>query len=380
MLRTYDLTPSDIALYQRSVEYLSRLNDLDPYSREYRDVYNDYLDTIDQISNRDFKASLRPTVAEFAPLFRPQVQKTPVQPQLPPKTADRVAKINKAQEILNNLPPLKKAIFGPPSRTVDLNRAQAALNNSSQLREEIFGTPSKNVQQPEQLSPLDEFERRLLLGEFDRIIPNRIEKVPLNASLSSTFPANILQDQVIESPYPNEPNLIQEAVVNNLVKNNSVNLEQRKEPDTADRFQDAIFEAVYPTSYPTSKKNLQDNLQDIVVNSMVSTPSSQTEEVPPDSPESLNDRIFDAIYPSTTNQVPQESIKPVITNNLQIPQNSYFSSPLLGNLPYVYQLAILSALSNKNAPSQEKSQKKSSVSLSDFPTATPQITFPKWYY
>ena len=33
MLRTYDLTPSDIALYQRSVEYLSRLNDLDPYSR-----------------------------------------------------------------------------------------------------------------------------------------------------------------------------------------------------------------------------------------------------------------------------------------------------------------------------------------------------------
>ena len=307
MPRTYDLNPSDIALYQRSNEYLSRLNVLDPYSREYRDVYNDYLDTIDQISNRDFKASLRPTVAEFAPLFRPQVQRAPVQPQI-------------------------------PSRTEKLDRAQNILNNNPQLREEIFGTPSKNVQQSEQLSPLDRFEERLLLGEFDRIIPNRTERAPLNASLSS-----------------NEPNPIQEAVVNNLVKNNSVDLKQRKEPDTADRFQDAIFEAVYPTS--------KENLQDIVVNSMVSTPSYQTEEVPLDSPESLNDRIFDAIYPNTTNQIPQENIKPVITNNLQIPQNNYFSSPLLGNLPYVYQLAILSALSNKNVPSH-----------------TSQVTFPTWYY
>lgn len=339
MPRTYDLNPSDIALYRRSVEYLSRLNALDPYSREYRDVYNDFLDTIDQISNRDFKASLRPTVAEFTPLVRPQVQRVQAQPQIP----SRKEKLNKAQDILNNSSQLREEIFGISPKTANLNKAQDALNNSSQLKEEIFGTPSRNIQQPEQLSPLDAFERRLLLGEFDSIIPNRAEKVPLNASLSSTAPANILQDQVIESPYPNEPNPIQEAVVNNLVKNNSVDLKQRKEPNISDRFQDAIFEAVYPTT----KKNLQD----IVVNSMVSTPFSQTEEILPDIPESLNDRIFDAIYPNTTNQVPQESIKPVITNNLQIPQNSYFSPPLLGNLPYPYQLAILSSLFNKNVSS-----------------------------
>lgn len=339
MPRTYDLTPSDIALYQRSNEYLSRLNALDPYSREYRDVYNDYLDTIDQISNRDFKASLRPTIAEFTPLVRPQVQRAQVQPQTP----SRIAELNKAQDILNNLPP---------------------------LREAIFGSLPKNVQQLEQRSPLDLFEERLLLGEFD--------KVPLNVSLPRTAPANTLQDQVIESPYSNEPNPVQEAVVNKLVKNNSVDLNQRKEPDTADRFQDAIFEAVYPTS----KENLpsKENLQDIVVNSMVNIPSSQTEEVLPDIPESLNDRIFDAIYPNTTSQTPQESIKPLVTNNLQIPQYRYFSPPLFGNLPYTYQLAILSALSNKNVPSQRESQEKSSVSLSDFPTATPQITYPKWYY
>ena len=367
MPRTYDLNPSDIALYQRSVEYLSRLNALDPYSREYRDVYNDFLDTIDQISNRDFKASLRPTVAEFTPLVRPQVQRVQAQPQTPSRkeklnkaqdilnnssqlreeifgTPPRTTELNKAQNTLNNSPQLREEIFGISPKTANLNKAQDALNNSSQLKEEIFGTPSRNIQQPEQLSPLDAFERRLLLGEFDSIIPNRAEKAPLNASLSSTTPANILQDQVIESPYPNEPNPIQEAVVNNLVKNNSIDLKQRKEPNISDRFQDAIFEAVYPTT----KKNLQD----IVVNSMVSIPFSQTEEILPDIPESLNDRIFDAIYPNTTNQVPQESIKPVITNNLQIPQNSYFSPPLLGNLPYPYQLAILSSLFNKNVSSQ----------------------------
>lgn len=83
MPHTYDLNPSDEALYQRSNEYLSRLNALDPYSREYSDVYNDYLDTIDQISNRDFKVSLGPTVANFAPLVKPQVQKAQVQPQTP---------------------------------------------------------------------------------------------------------------------------------------------------------------------------------------------------------------------------------------------------------------------------------------------------------
>lgn len=83
MQRTYDLNPSDEALYQRSNEYLSRLNALDPYSREYSDVYNDYLNTIDQISNRDFKASLGSTVTKFAPLVRPQVQRAQVQPQIP---------------------------------------------------------------------------------------------------------------------------------------------------------------------------------------------------------------------------------------------------------------------------------------------------------
>ena len=390
MPRTYDLNPSDVALYQRSVEYLSRLNALDPYSREYRDVYNDYLDTIDQISNRDFKASLRPTVAEFTPLVRPKVQRVQAQSQTPSRTeklnkAQNILNnsqqlreeifgtpLDRAQNILNNNPKLREEIFGTSPKTANLNKAQDVLNNSSQLREEIFGTPSRNVQQPEQLSPLDAFEKRLLLGEFEQLIPNITEKAPLNASLPSTAPVNILQDQVIESPYPNELNPIQEAVVNNLVKNNSVDLKQRKEPNTADRFQDAIFEAVYPTT----KKNLQD----IVVNSMISTPSSQTEEILPDSPESLNDRIFDAIYPSTTNQVPQENIKPVVTNNLQIPQYSYFSAPLFGNLPYPYQLAILSALSNKNVPSQEEAQEKSSISLSDFPAATPQITLPKWYY
>lgn len=83
MPHTYDLNPSDEALYQRSNEYLSRLNVLDPYSREYREVYNDFLDTIDQISNRDFKASFRSTVAKFTPLVRPQAQKVQAQPQTP---------------------------------------------------------------------------------------------------------------------------------------------------------------------------------------------------------------------------------------------------------------------------------------------------------
>ena len=99
MPRTYDLSPSDEALYQRSNEYLSRLNALDPYSREYRDVYNDYLDTIDQISNRDFKASLGSTVAKFTPLVRPQVQRAQVQPQTPSRTTE----LNKTQNIPTNL-------------------------------------------------------------------------------------------------------------------------------------------------------------------------------------------------------------------------------------------------------------------------------------
>lgn len=83
MTPEHELTPVDRALYQRSNEYLSRLNALDPNSGDYRDVYNDYLDTIDQISNRDFKASLEPTVAKFAPLARTQAQKVQAQPQTP---------------------------------------------------------------------------------------------------------------------------------------------------------------------------------------------------------------------------------------------------------------------------------------------------------
>ena len=71
---TYDLNPRDVALYQRSNEYLSRLNALDPYSREYANVYNDYVDTIDQLSNRDFRASLGSTLLEFAPMTRPRTQ------------------------------------------------------------------------------------------------------------------------------------------------------------------------------------------------------------------------------------------------------------------------------------------------------------------
>lgn len=74
MPTTYDLSPRDVALYQRSNEYLSRLNALDPYSREYANVYNDYVDTIDQLSNRDFRASLGSTLLEFAPMTRPRVQ------------------------------------------------------------------------------------------------------------------------------------------------------------------------------------------------------------------------------------------------------------------------------------------------------------------
>lgn len=86
MPTTYDLSPRDVALYQRSNEYLSRLNALDPYSREYANVYNDYVDTIDQLSNRDFRASLGSTLLEFAPMTRPKVQARAPEPvQLAPR-------------------------------------------------------------------------------------------------------------------------------------------------------------------------------------------------------------------------------------------------------------------------------------------------------
>lgn len=83
----YDLSPRDVALYQRSNEYLSRLNALDPYSREYANVYNDYVDTIDQLSNRDFRTSLNPTLLEFAPMTRPRVQPRASEPVQQPSVS-----------------------------------------------------------------------------------------------------------------------------------------------------------------------------------------------------------------------------------------------------------------------------------------------------
>lgn len=216
MPRTYDLTPSDIALYQRSNEYLSRLNALDPYSREYRDVYNDYLDTIDQLSNRDFKASLRPTVAEFAPLVRPQVQRAQVQPQTPSRTAE----LNKAQDILNNLPPLKEAIFGTPSRTTDLNKAQSTLNNNPQLKEEIFGTPPRSVQQPKQLSPLDLFELQLLSGI--QTTPSNLESFYIDTPYGLALHTPYGMDGVTLTNYPSRadtPDFLQEDMIRYLAPN-----------------------------------------------------------------------------------------------------------------------------------------------------------------
>ena len=90
MPTTYDLNPRDVALYQRSNEYLSRLNALDPYSREYANVYNDYVDTIDQLSNRDFRASLGSTLLEFAPMTRPKVQPRAPAPVQQPRASEPV--------------------------------------------------------------------------------------------------------------------------------------------------------------------------------------------------------------------------------------------------------------------------------------------------
>lgn len=199
MPRTYDLTPSDIALYQRSNEYLSRLNALDPYSREYRDVYNDYLDTIDQISNRDFKASLRPTVAEFAPLVRPQVQRAQVQPQT-------------------------------PSRTAKLNKAQATLNNSPQLREEIFGTPSRNAQQPKQLSPLDAFELQLLSNI--QTTPSNLESFYIDTPYGLALHTPYGIDGVTLTNYPSRadtPDFLQEDMIRYLAPNSSKQAQAKRD-------------------------------------------------------------------------------------------------------------------------------------------------------
>lgn len=196
---TYDLTPSDIALYQRSVEYLSRLNDLDPYSREYRDVYNDFLDTIDQLSNRDFKASLGPTVAEFAPLVRPQVQKVQAQPQTPSRTAE----LNKAQDILNNLPPLKEA---------------------------IFGTSSRNIQQPKQLSPLDSFELQLLSGI--QTTPSNLESFYIDTPYGLALHTPYGIDGVTLTNYPSRadtPDFLQEDMIRYLAPNSLKQAQDKRE-------------------------------------------------------------------------------------------------------------------------------------------------------
>lgn len=113
MPTTYDLNPRDIALYQRSNEYLSRLNDLDPYSREYANVYNDYVDTIDQLSNRDFRASLNPTLLEFAPMTRPRVQPRAPEPVQQPRASEPV-QLAPADNILYRNRPTEQQEFHRP--------------------------------------------------------------------------------------------------------------------------------------------------------------------------------------------------------------------------------------------------------------------------
>lgn len=184
MPRTYDLTPSDIALYQRSVEYLSRLNDLDPYSGEYRDVYNDFLDTIDQISNRDFKASLRPTVAEFAPLVRPQVQRVPVQSQ----TLSRTTELNKTQNIPNNTP------------------------------------------QPKQLSPLDFFEEQLLSRV--QTTPSNLESFYIDTPYGLALHTPYGIDGVTLTNYPSRadtPDFLQEDMIRYLAPNSSKQAQAKRD-------------------------------------------------------------------------------------------------------------------------------------------------------
>lgn len=195
MPRTYDLTPSDIALYQRFNEYLSRLNALDLYSREYKDVYNDYLDTIDQISNRDFKASLRPTVAEFAPLVRPQVQRVPVQSQTLPRTTE----LNKTQNIPNNIP------------------------------------------QPKQLSPLDSFEEQLLSGiqtTPSNITPSNLESFYINTPYGLSLHTPYGMEGVTLTNYPSRadtPDFLQEDMIRYLAPNSSKQAQAKRDSLMPDR-------------------------------------------------------------------------------------------------------------------------------------------------
>lgn len=86
-MRDFELSPRDLALYIRSNDYLTRMNALDPYSREYVNVYNDYLDTIDQLSDKEFRASLNGTLLDFAP-SRVQARVSP--PVQQPRAAEPV--------------------------------------------------------------------------------------------------------------------------------------------------------------------------------------------------------------------------------------------------------------------------------------------------
>lgn len=198
MIRTYDLNPSDEALYQRSNEYLSRLKALDPYSGEYSDVYNDYLDTIDQLSNKDFKASLSPTVAKFAPLVRPQVQKVQAQPQ----TLSRTAELNKAQDILNNssqskqLSPLDFFSVGmstyPYSGFSALNSLNVLQQLPQQQQKEAVTpvVPSFASSTPEEREALTNLYNQYRSKAFDY---NNVRLSDLNAD-ARAITANIRQD------------------------------------------------------------------------------------------------------------------------------------------------------------------------------------------
>lgn len=83
-MRDFELSPRDLALYIRSNDYLTRMNALDPYSQEYANVYSDYVDTIDQLSDKEFRASLNGTLLDFAPLTRPRVQPRAPEPEVTP--------------------------------------------------------------------------------------------------------------------------------------------------------------------------------------------------------------------------------------------------------------------------------------------------------
>lgn len=130
-MATYDLSPRDIALYQRSNEYLSRLNALDPYSREYANVYNDYVDTIDQLSNRDFRASLNSTLLEFAPMTRPRAQPRAPEPVQQSKVSEPV-QLAPADNILYRNRPTTQQEFHRPVPITPSTTSPQELRTSGQ--------------------------------------------------------------------------------------------------------------------------------------------------------------------------------------------------------------------------------------------------------